>query len=155
LPIDQLGMRNMVLETDPYGNFVLTGYDFGSARDWLRLGLLYLQDGVWNGKRLLPAGWVDFVRTPAPAWDKPVYGGLFWLNRTLAWPVPADAYYMSGAGGQNTIIVPTHDLVVVRMGHYKGEVPGEKALAQALRLLMEVIPQARDAWRPPPSSRDS
>jgi CubicO group peptidase (beta-lactamase class C family) len=140
---DRLGMRRMVLETDPYGNYVLTGYDLGSARDWLRLGLLYLQDGVWEGERLLPAGWVDFVRTPAPAWDQPEYGGLFWLNRTGAWPVPKDAFYMSGAGGQTTLIVPTHDLVVVRLGHYKGEEQAAKSLARALELLLEAVPQAR------------
>ena len=137
---DRLGIRNMVLETDPYGNFVLTGYDLGSARDWLRLGMLYLQDGLWNGERLLPEGWVEFVRTPAPAWDRPEYGGLFWLNRTRTWPVPEDAFYMSGAGGQFTIIIPTHDLVVARLGHYKGEVHGEKALARALELLLEAVP---------------
>jgi CubicO group peptidase (beta-lactamase class C family) len=137
---DRLGIRDMVLETDPYGNFVLTGYDLGSARDWLRLGMLYLQDGIWNGERLLPEGWVDFVRTPAPAWERPEYGGLFWLNRTRTWPLPEDAFYMSGAGGQFTIIVPTHDLVVVRLGHYKGEVHADEALARALTLLMEAVP---------------
>jgi CubicO group peptidase (beta-lactamase class C family) len=150
---DRLGIRRMVLETDPYGNFVLTGYDLGSARDWLRLGMLYLQDGVWNGERLLPEGWVDFVRTPAPAWDEPEYGGLFWLNRTGAWPVPADAFYMSGAGGQSTIIIPTHDLVVVRLGHYKGEERASKALAGALEQLLKAVPQARAAWSVPMESR--
>jgi CubicO group peptidase (beta-lactamase class C family) len=81
---DKLGIRRMVLETDAYGNFLLQGYELGPARDWARLGLLYLQDGVWDGERLLPDGWVDFVRTPAPAWSQPVYGGMFWLNRTGA-----------------------------------------------------------------------
>jgi CubicO group peptidase (beta-lactamase class C family) len=139
---DRLGIRRMVLETDPWGNFVLTGYDLGSARDWLRLGMLYLQDGVWRGERLLPEGWVDFVRTPAPAWEKPEYGGLFWLNRTGAWPVPEDAFYMSGAGGQATVIIPTHDLVVVRLGHYKGEKHADASLARALALLVEAVPQS-------------
>jgi CubicO group peptidase (beta-lactamase class C family) len=150
---DRLGIRRMVLETDPYGNFVLTGYDLGSARDWLRLGMLYLQDGVWNGERLLPEGWVDFVRTPAPAWVEPVYGGLFWLNRTGAWPVPEDAFYMSGAGGQTTIIIPTHDLVVVRLGHYKGEERAAKSLARALEQLIAAVPQARAVWNAPAEPR--
>jgi CubicO group peptidase (beta-lactamase class C family) len=150
---DRLGMRSMVLETDPYGNFVLTGYDLGSARDWLRLGMLYLHDGVWNGQRLLPVGWVDFVRTPAPAWDKPEYGGLFWLNRTGAWPVPEDAFYMSGAGGQTTLVIPTHDLVVVRLGHYKGEEHAAKALGRSLELLVDAVPQARAPWKAPAVTR--
>ncbi|HZP93869.1 MAG TPA: serine hydrolase [Burkholderiales bacterium] len=147
---DRLGIRHMVLETDPYGNFLIQGYDFGSGRDWLRLALLYMQDGVWNGERLLPEGWADFVRTPAPAWSKPVYGAFFWLNRTKRWPVPEDAYFMAGAGGQYAILVPTHDLVVVRLGHYKGSEAGDKALRRALELLMAAVPQVRAPWQPPP-----
>ena len=146
---DKIGMRRMLIEPDPYGNFLMQGYDFDSARDWVRLGLLYLQDGVWDGERLLPEGWVDFVRTPAPAWSRPIYGGFFWLNRLRTFPVPEDAYYMAGAGGQYAIIVPTHDLVVVRLGHYKGAPDGDKALRRALALLMEAIPQVRPAWQPP------
>jgi CubicO group peptidase (beta-lactamase class C family) len=148
---DKLGIRRMVLEPDAYGNFLLQGYELGTGRDWARLGLLYVQDGVWNGERLLPEGWVDFVRTPAPAWSQPVYGGMFWLNRTAAWPVPADAFYMAGAGGQYTIIIPTHDLVVVRLGHYKGEGAGANALWTALQLLTAAVPQARAAWQSPTS----
>jgi CubicO group peptidase (beta-lactamase class C family) len=145
---DKLGIRRMVLETDPYGNFLLQGYELGTARDWARLALLYLQDGVWNGERLLPEGWVDFVRTPAPAWHTPIYGGMFWLNRTARWPVPEDAYYMAGAGGQYAIIVPTHDLIVVRLGHYKGAGFGETALQRALGLLTQAVPRARRPWQP-------
>lgn len=146
---DRLGIRRMVLETDPYGNFLLQGYELGPARDWLRLGLLYLQDGVWQGERLLPEGWVDFVRTPAPAWTEPKYGGMFWLNRTRTLPVPEDAYLMAGSGGQYTVVVPTHDLVVVRLGHAKGEEAAEEALARALALLIEAVPQVRPPWQPP------
>jgi CubicO group peptidase (beta-lactamase class C family) len=146
---DKLGIRRMVLETDAYGNFLLNGYELAPGRDWARLGLLYLQDGVWDGERLLPEGWVDFVRTPAPAWAQPVYGGMFWLNRTGAWPLPADAFYMAGAGGQYTIIIPTHDLVVVRLGHYKGQYAGDQALWRALGLLRDSVPQVREAWQPP------
>ena len=141
---DRLGMRNMVLETDPYGNFLIQGYEFGSARDWARLGNLYLQDGVWNGKRLLPEGFVDFVSTLAPAWvadGRPIYGGFFWINGTERFPIPSDAYYMAGAGGQYTIIVPSRDLVVVRMGHYKGSSAGFEALCESLELLMQAVPR--------------
>ena len=146
---DKLGIRRMVLETDPYGNFLLQGYELGPARDWLRLGLLYLQDGIWNGERLLPVGWVDFVRTPAPAWSQPIYGGMFWLNTLGWWPIPGDAYYMAGAGGQYTFIIPSHDLVVVRLGHYKGESAGSSALRRALAWLIEAVPRSRNPWVPP------
>ena len=77
---DKIGIRRQVLETDPYGNFLITGYDYGTARNWARIGMLYLQDGMWQGQRILPEGWAKFVSTPAPAWTRPEYGGFFWLN---------------------------------------------------------------------------
>jgi CubicO group peptidase (beta-lactamase class C family) len=143
----------MVLEPDPFGNFLLNGYELATARDWLRLGQLYLQDGVWNGERLLPEGFTDFVRTPAPAWEAPEYGGFFWLNRGGEWPVPEDAYFMQGAGGQFAFIIPTHDLVVVRMGHYLGHEAGGHNLWKALQLLTDAVPQAREPWAVPASAK--
>jgi CubicO group peptidase (beta-lactamase class C family) len=149
---DKIGIQRMTLETDPFGNFLLQGYELGTGRDWNRLGMLYLNDGMWNGERLLPEGWSNFVRTPAPAWSDPIYGGFFWLNRTKSMPIPEDAYFMAGAGGQWTIIIPTHDLVVVRLGHYKGGELGEQALNASLAKLMEAVPQVRPVWNPPADS---
>ena len=137
---DRIGIRRQVLETDPYGNFLLTGYDYGTARNWARLGLLYLQDGMWQGQRLLPEGWAKFVSTPAPAWKRSVYGGLFWINGDGAWNIPKNAYFMAGAGGQRTFVIPSHDLVVVRMGHFRGERAGMKALNAALAELIAAVP---------------
>lgn len=139
---DKLGVRDMVLETDPYGNFLLQGYEFGTARDWARIGNLYLQDGVWNGERLLPEGYADFVSTVPPAWEadnRNMYGGFFWINDG-EFSIPDEAYFMAGAGGQYTIIIPSHDLVVVRLGHYKGSEPGTESLDEALSLLMQAVP---------------
>ena len=143
---DKLGIRNAVIETDPYGNFLTQGYEFLSARDWARLGNLYLQDGLWNGERILPEGWAKFVSTLAPAWKadgRPIYGGFFWINGDSTFNAPRDAYYMSGAGGQTTLIIPSHDLVVVRIGAYRGEVPGERDFNRALTLLMQAVPASR------------
>jgi CubicO group peptidase (beta-lactamase class C family) len=140
---DKIGIRNMVMETDPYGNFLTQGYELGPARDWARLANLYLQDGVWNGERLLPEGFVKFASTLAPAWEadkRPIYGGFFWLNGDSSYPAPKDAYYMTGVGGQTTLIVPSHDLVVVRLGHYKGAGPGGRALRKAVATLVEAVP---------------
>jgi CubicO group peptidase (beta-lactamase class C family) len=140
---DKLGMRTMVLETDPFGNFLAQGYDLASARDWARLGNLYLQNGVWNGEQIIPGAFVKFVSTLAPAWvadHNPVYGGFFWINGDGSYPVPKSAYFMSGAGGQTTMIIPSHGLVVVRLGHFKGEDEGEKSFSKALALLMEAVP---------------
>ncbi|MEY2733590.1 MAG: hypothetical protein RL340_649 [Gemmatimonadota bacterium] len=143
---DKLGMRDAVLETDPYGNFLGQGYEMISARDWARLGNLYLQDGVWNGERLLPEGYVRHVRTLAPAWvadGRLVYGGgFFWVNGDGATPVPTDAYSMQGAGGQSVTIIPSHDLVVVRIGKYRGAGTGGRALDAGFRRLLELVPPA-------------
>ena len=143
---DRIGIRTMVAETDPFGNFLTQGYEYMSARDWVRLGNLYLQDGVWNGERILPEGFVKFARTVAPAWQvdgRPIYGGFFWINGDGELPVPKDAYYMSGAGEQTTLIVPSHDLVVARLGHYKGSAVGESGFRKALEFLLEALPKAK------------
>src|SRR5882762_4916988 len=143
---DKIGIRTMVLETDPFGNFLTQGYELASARDWARLGNLYLQDGVWNGERILPDGYVKFVSTLAPAWEadkRPIYGGFFWINGDGEYPVPKEAFYMSGVGGQTTLIIPSYDLVVVRLGHYKGSKAGDKSFKQALALLMEAVPRRK------------
>lgn len=140
---DRIGIRRQVLEPDPWGNFLLSGYDYGTARNWARLGLLYLQDGMWNGERLLPEGWATFVSTPAKAWRRAEYGGQFWVNGEGQWNLPRSAYFMAGAGGQHTFIVPSHDLVVVRMGHQRGSAIGSKLLDQSLAALIMAVDESR------------
>ena len=141
---DKLGIRSAILETDVYGNFLTQGYEFLSARDWARLANLYLQDGVWQGERILPDGYTTYASTLAPAWvadGRPQYGGaFFWVNGSGSRPLPESAYSMRGAGGQSATIVPTHDLVVVRLGKYTGARPGSRALDAALELLIEAVP---------------
>ena len=141
---DRIGVRTMVIETDADGDMLTQGYDLASARDWARLGMLYLQDGIWQGQRILPKGFTRFASTLAPAWvedGRLVYGGFFWINGDGAMPIPKNAYYMAGAGGQFTILVPSHDLVVVRLGHFKGAIAGEAGLDRALTLLMAAVPR--------------
>jgi CubicO group peptidase (beta-lactamase class C family) len=143
---DKIGIRTMVMETDPYGNFLTQGYEFASGRDWARLGNLYLQDGVWNGERILPEGFAKFVSTLAEPWvadGRPIYGGLFWINGDGDRPIPKDAYMMLGAGGQSVTIIPSHDLVIVRLGHFKGSKAGDMALDKAYSFLMEAVPQKK------------
>jgi CubicO group peptidase (beta-lactamase class C family) len=129
-----------VIETDPYGNFLMQGYDYGTARNWARIGMLYLNDGVWNGERLLPEGWSTFVSTPAPAWRDSSYGAMVWVNARGTWPLPRDAFAFRGAGLQDTYVVPSRDLVVVRMGHMSGAQAASPDLDRALALLMQAIP---------------
>lgn len=141
---DRIGIRRQVLETDPYGNFLITGYDYGTARNWARIGLLYLNDGVWQGRRLLPEGWTTFVSTPAPAWKDSSYGAMVWVNAGGAWPeLPRDAFAFRGAGLQDVYVIPSRKLVIVRMGHYIGSRVGAQNLRRAEALLMEAIPEPR------------
>ena len=140
---DKIGIRTMVLDTDPYGNFLTHGYELGSGRDWARLGNLYLQDRMWNGERILPEGYAKFVSTLAPAWKadgRPIYGGLFWLNGDNTFPAPKEAFYMRGVGGQTVLMIPSHQLTIVRLGHYKGVIPGDLAFRKAVGILMGAIP---------------
>jgi CubicO group peptidase (beta-lactamase class C family) len=147
---DRIGIRRQVLEPDPSGNFLLSGYDYGTARNWARLGMLYLQDGVWQGQRLLPEGFARFVSTPAPAWKRKEYGGQFWVNGEGQWNLPREAYFMSGAGGQHVFIVPSHDLVVVRMGHQRGAPVGTKTLDQSLAAIVAAVEASRGGAAAPP-----
>jgi CubicO group peptidase (beta-lactamase class C family) len=121
--LNKIGMRDTILEVDPHGNFILSSQVYTTARDLARFGLLYLGDGVWNGERILPEGWVEYSATPAAATltlpeDHRAYhgyGAQFWLlGRDPR--LPADTYTTSGARGQHSTIVPSRDLVVVRTG---------------------------------------
>ena len=117
--LDRIGMRSTLLSTDRFGDFILSSQVYTNARDLGRFGLLYLNGGVWNGERIISREWIDFVRTPAPSTAAigNAYGGQFWLvpdNRKGQ--VPADAYSTAGNRGQYVVIVPSHDLVIVRRG---------------------------------------
>jgi CubicO group peptidase (beta-lactamase class C family) len=115
---DKIGARDFVLEVDAWGNFIMTGFDYGTARDWARFGLLHLNRGVFAGERVLPAAWVDFVRQPAPASPIANYGALFWLNAGGNFPnVPRDMYCPNGHHGQTVLIIPSREMVIVRLGH--------------------------------------
>ena len=143
---DRIGVRSAVIETDPYGNYLAQGYEYLSARDWARIGMLYLNDGVWDGDRILAEGYVDYVREIAPAWiadGRPQYGGaFFWINGMGQWPLPESAFSMRGAGGQSATMVPTHDMVIVRLGKASGARAGARALNEAMEMLMEAVPPA-------------
>ncbi|MBO6638278.1 MAG: serine hydrolase [Roseitalea sp.] len=119
---DPLGMASAVMEMDASGTFVGSSYIYATARDWARFGQFMLQRGVWNGRSLLPVGFVDWMVTPHPASDG-VYGnGQVWLRAANAWmegdnpDLPDDGFYMNGHDGQSVSVIPSEDLVVVRLG---------------------------------------
>jgi hypothetical protein len=116
-----LGMRSAVLEPDASGTLVGSSLLYASARDFARLGLLYLRDGVWQGERILPEGWVDYTLTPAKHAPDASYGAQMWLKlpESEAYgepPMPEDAYYFLGHEEQIIAIIPSRDLVIVRLG---------------------------------------
>jgi len=150
--LDRIGMRNTLLSTDRYGDFILSSQVYTNARDLGRFGLLYLQGGIWNGERLLSEDWIEFVRKPAPATRHrgSFYGGQFWLVPDPGDPgdhsdpgeyVPPDAYATAGNRGQFVIIVPSHDVVIVRRGlDYGGQ--GFDRWALTREVLKAIPPRA-------------
>ena len=106
------------------GTYVGSSYINATARDFARFGLLYYNDGVWNGERILPEGWVKQTATPPVANKLKNYGYQFWLNGIHAnnpskriYPdVPADMFYCDGYAYQAIYIIPSKNLVVVRLG---------------------------------------
>jgi CubicO group peptidase (beta-lactamase class C family) len=123
---DVLGMK-VQPEFDASGLYYGSAMIYGSARDFAKFGLLYLRDGVWDGKRVLPEGWVDFARTPGKSDNADVYGAGWWVTpregdgRPYPWFMdssPArDAFSAEGFEGQFILVVPTKDLIVVRLGY--------------------------------------
>lgn len=118
-----LGMASVVLEPDASGTFLAPAFIYASPRDWARFGLFILNDGVWQGTRILPEGWVKYSKSPTGP-SGGIYGAHFWLKvpRFLrpdfadALPLPEDRFYMLGHDGQMVAMIPSLDLVVVRMG---------------------------------------
>ena len=116
-------MRSAIIEPDGANTFVGSSFMYATARDWARFGLLYLNDGVWEGERILPEGWVDYSRSMSPASDGR-YGAHFWL--TAGEPkggagLPEDAYHLSGYEGQKVVIIPSYEMVLVRLGFSQPE----------------------------------
>ncbi|WP_243444683.1 serine hydrolase domain-containing protein [Sphingosinicella humi] len=115
----RIGMTRTVPETDWKGNFILSSQVWTTARDLVRLGLLYLNDGVWNGERILPPGWGDYVsrlgsaQPPAGGYG---YGAGFWTFPKGS-GLPEDAYIGRGNRGQYLVIVPSRNIVIVRRGY--------------------------------------
>src|SRR5690606_9924109 len=142
-----LGMSTAIIEPDASGTFVGSSYSFASARDWAKFGLLFLNDGVWNGERILPEGWVKYTTTPAPAAEQGEYGAQFWLNAgekgnptNRTYPeLPTDLYWASGYEGQNVFVLPSKNLVVVKLSLSAGEfVDNQKFLTK----IVEGVPFA-------------
>jgi CubicO group peptidase (beta-lactamase class C family) len=121
-----LGMTSAMIETDEYGTLVGSSYMYATARDWARYGLFLLQKGVWRGQEILPPGYVAMMASPVAASGGEYGHGLVWLwgsdaitpgqNPDTTFGIPADTFWMEGHDGQSTAIIPSRQLVVVRLG---------------------------------------
>ncbi|MBQ6253193.1 MAG: serine hydrolase [Bacteroidales bacterium] len=112
-----IGIRNAVFEPDMSGTPVGSSYLYVTARDFARFGQLYLEDGVADGNRILPDGWVSYTVTPASG-SEDSYGAFFWLNKNKYRPdAPEDMFYCQGHDGQAIFIIPSRELVVVVLGY--------------------------------------
>lgn len=153
--LDKIGMRNTLPGVDRFGDYVMSSQVYTNARDLARFGLLYLNDGVWNGEQLLSEDWIDFVRTPAPSTTErgKFYGGQWWLVPDDRTDIPADAYSTAGNRGQYTVVVPSHDLVIVRRG--LDWLPGRHGFSQwnLTREVLKALP--KQAWGEKPNAEDA
>ncbi len=119
---EPLGITSMVIEFDSSDSPVGSSFSYATARDWARLGQFWLQEGRWNGRPLLPEGWIRWSVTPAPAANRGQYGAQFWLNAGIegarrSYPdLPASTFYAHGYSGQIVAVFPEQGVVVVRLG---------------------------------------
>ena len=108
---EPLGIRSAAPKFDTSGTFIGSSYLFATPQDFARFGLLYLRGGIWDGQQILPAGWVDYARTPTYQSDQEAYGAQWWLS-----PDHPGWFYCGGYDGQRILCVPQKDLVIVRLG---------------------------------------
>jgi CubicO group peptidase (beta-lactamase class C family) len=147
-----IGMTSAQPEFDATGNFIGSALVYATARDWARFGLLYLRDGMWQGQRILPEHWVDFARTKTPVDDCDTYGAGFWITpptgrgkpgRALTPDGPRDLFVAQGHEGQLVVIVPSKDLVVVRLGHL-ADLSGWQPLGAWVEQVVQLFPDVRE-----------
>jgi CubicO group peptidase (beta-lactamase class C family) len=142
-----LGMTTAVIETDEYGTLVGSSYMYATARDWARYGEFLMQEGVWRGQEILPRGFIAMMASPVASSGGQYGHGLVWLwgsdavapgkNPDAAFGIPADTFWMAGHDGQSIAIIPSREMVIVRLGltpardHYQPQ-PLVKAMLDAV-----------------------
>ncbi len=139
----KIGMMSALIEPDASGTFVGSSYAYATARDWARFGLLYLNDGYWIDGRILPEGWVEYSTTPSSAAPRGEYGAQWWLNAgeknnvaNRIYPnLPVDAFWAAGFEEQYVMVIPSKNLVIVRLGISHNGFPFEKMVASIIRAL--------------------
>ncbi len=139
---NKIGIPDAVFEVDPSGTIVGSSYLYATARDYARFGLLYQNDGVLNGERILPEGWVKYTTSAASA-SNGEYGSLFWLNKGKKFPLaPDDMFMCEGHDGQEICIIPSKELVIVVLGYS----PRSKGGMDFNSLLNDILSAIRIAY---------
>lgn len=135
---NKIGAYSMLIEPDGSGSFVGSSFGWGTARDWARIGQLYLNEGKWGNEQVLAKEWVSFVQMPpADPKARTTYGGQFWLNGVHP-DLPEDSYFMTGFHGQRVMIIPSKDLVVVRLGvTYNGQFDFDGLVNKVIEVIEE------------------
>ncbi|MEZ6188083.1 MAG: serine hydrolase [Planctomycetota bacterium] len=136
---EPLGMRSALIELDSAGHFVGSSLGWATPRDWARFGLLWVQDGVWDGQRILPEGWVQWC-TQAAEHSNGRYGGHLWLKLEddgSGAELPPDTIHAAGHDRQLVTMIPSEELVVVRLGLTRNRVSWDQE--QFVADLLEVL----------------
>jgi len=147
---DKLGMKRVTLEFDATGTPIGSSHMLASPRDWAKFGLLYLNDGVVGGQRILPEGWVDYSARYTPHSGEYGYAAGFWTNRgdsggaryRIKAGIPADAFMARGAFGQYVIVIPSQHLVVARFGMALDRRNDLDMVARLIRDVISTLPRS-------------
>ena len=142
--VQPMGMQNFAYATDPSGLFMGSSFVTASARDWARIGQLMLNGGKLNGHRFVTEDWVARAVAPNNTENRKSYGYQFWLNRggpEKRWAdLPVDAYAARGSRDQSVMIIPSEDMVIVRLGWSKdGQYPLSQTVAQVIGATKKAI----------------
>jgi CubicO group peptidase (beta-lactamase class C family) len=147
-----IGMHTAQPQFDAAGTFIGGSLVYATAREFAKFGYLYLRDGVWEDRRVLPEGWVDFARRKTPAEDCDIYGAGWWVVpadgpgkpvRSIFSGAHRDVFYARGHEGQLIVVSPAKDLVVVRLGITPNEGPGWPALGRWVGAIIDLFPDSR------------
>jgi CubicO group peptidase (beta-lactamase class C family) len=147
---DKLGMQHVTLEFDATGTPIGSSHMLASPRDWAKFGLLYLDDGVAGGQRLLPGGWVDYSASLTPHSEEYGYAAGFWTNRgesggaryRVKAGIPADAFMARGSAGQYVVVIPSQRLVVARFGMAFDKRNDLDMVARVIRDVISTLPRS-------------
>lgn len=132
---NRIGMPDAILEVDPSGSFVGSSYLYATARYYARFALLCMNDGVFNGERILPEGWIDYSTDVAEG-SNGNYGAFFWLNRgKRIVTAPEDMFSCNGHDGQYIFMIPSREIAIVILGYSPDGIELEKLIGDVLKTL--------------------